>query len=234
MKNQPVVIKVGGSLLGLRRLHEELAEFLDGLDTHQVVLLTGGGPAVKALHRLSKSLPFTEVEAHWHCIDLMSDLTHSLSETYPNSVAVTTWAEVVSAWEADRIPWFVVESYLRSDDQAPDHLPHNWEVSSDSIAAHLAFRHGAELILLKACELPKKKASAKALAKKGIVDAWFPKIADEVISWSISNLPGGTVPEISLDLAESKRSGRSPRKPAPAPRSRRAAPVAAKAKRRKK
>lgn len=234
MKNQPVVIKVGGSLLGLRRLHEELAEFLDGVDTHQVVLLTGGGPAVKALHRLSKSLPFTEAEAHWHCIDLMSDLTHSLSETYPNSMAVTTWAEVERAWEADRIPWFVVESYLRSDDQAEDHLPHCWEVSSDSIAAHLAARHGAELILLKACELPKRKTSAKALAKRGIVDAWFPKMADEVISWSISNLPGGTVPEISLDLAEAKRSGRSQRKPAPAPRSRRAAPPAAKAKHRKK
>lgn len=234
MKKQPVVIKVGGSLLGLRRLHEELAEFLDTLDTHQVVLLTGGGPAVKALHRLSKSLPFTEAEAHWHCVDLMSDLTHSLSETYPNSVAVTSWVEAERAWEADRIPWFVVESYLRNDDQAEDHLPHTWAVSSDSIAAHLAARYGAELILLKACELPKRKATAKMLAKQGMVDAWFPKIADEVVSWCVRNLPGGTVPEISLDLVESKRSVRSRRKPPHAPRSRRAAPSASKAKRRRK
>lgn len=234
MKNQPVVIKVGGSLLGLRRLHQELAEFLDGLDTHQVVLLTGGGPAVKALRRLSKTLPFSEAEAHWHCIDLMSDLTHSLSETFPNSVAVTTWKEAEQAWEADRIPWFVVESYLRSDDQAEDHLPHNWNVSSDSIAAHLAARHGAELILLKACELPKRRISAKALAKRGIVDTWFPQVAEEVTSWSIRNLPGGTVPEISLDLVEPKRSGSSRRKPPHARQSRQAAPAAAKAKRRKK
>jgi len=234
MNKQPIVIKVGGSLLGLRRLHAELAEFLDGLDTHQVVLLTGGGPAVKALHHLSKTLPFTEAEAHWHCIDLMSDLTHSLSETYPNSVAVNSWVEAERAWEVDRIPWFVVESYLRADDHSEDHLPHRWDVSSDSIAAHLAARYGAELILLKACELPKRKASAKTLAKRGIVDAWFPKIADEMVAWSIRNLPGGTVPEISLDLVESKRPVRSRRKPPRAPRSRRAAPTASKVKRRRK
>ena len=234
MKKQPIVIKVGGSLLGLRRLHAELAEFLDGLDTHQVVLLTGGGPAVKALHRLSKSLPFTEAEAHWHCIDLMSDLTHSLSETYPNSVAVTSWVEAERAWEVDRIPWFVVESYLRADDPSKDHLPHSWDVSSDSIAAHLAARYGADLILLKACELPRRKASAKILAKRGIVDAWFPKVAVKLVSWSIRNLPGGTVPEISLDLIESRRRARSPRKLPRAPRSHQAAPPASKAKRRRK
>lgn len=234
MSTQPIVIKVGGSLLGLRRLHEELAEFIDGLETHRVVLLTGGGPAVKALHRLGKSLSLSEEDAHWHCIDLMSELTRSISEMFPNSVAVTTWKEAEEAWDADRIPWFVVESYLRDDEQSEDHLPHSWKVSSDSIAAHLASRHGAELILLKACALPKRRVSALELVKRGIVDAWFPRVVRKDLDWSVRNLPGGTVPEIALDLDGSKKSVMIRRKPRHAQPTRRAAPASATAQRRRK
>lgn len=234
MNQRPIVIKVGGSLLTLKRLHEELAEFLDGLDTHRIVLLTGGGPAVKALHQLGKTLPFSDEEAHWHCVDLMSDLTRSLAETHPNSVAVTTWSQAEQAWEADRVPWFVVESFLRDDEKSSDHLPHSWDVSSDSIAAHLAAAHGAELILLKACALPKRSATATTLATQGIVDRWFPKMAKGLAKWSVRNLPGGTVPEIALDLLEQKPPARRRRKPPPSRRSRRAVPASRAKKRRAK
>ncbi len=128
----------------------------------------------------------------------------------------------------------MVESYLRDDNQDEDHLPHNWDVTSDSIAAHLAAEYGAELVLLKACKLPITKSTASDLAKKGIVDKWFPKVAKQLNTWSVRNLPGGTAAEIALDLLEPMKSVPHPRKLPRAPRSRRAVRVSSKPKRRKK
>lgn len=212
MKQRPLVIKLGGSLLHLKAVASELQTLLDGLKQHQVVLLTGGGPAVKALRKLGEKSPYSEAAAHWHCIKLMGDLTRSLSETFPNSVAVTSWQEAELAWLADRYPWFVVEPFLRADDKTKDHLPHNWDVSSDSIAAHLAARHHADLLLIKACELPKRKILAKSLVERGIVDAYFPKAIKKVKQWKLVNLPGGTLQEIALDLFESEPAASAPRK----------------------
>lgn len=213
MKKRPVVIKVGGSLLTLKALIRELDEFLDQVGTHQVVLLTGGGLAVKSLRHLKGKARLPEEQTHWQCIRLMSDLTRSLSEQLPNSVAVKSWDEVEAAWKSDRYPCFMVESFLRSDEEKKDRLPHSWDVSSDSIAAHLAARHKTDLILLKACELPTRQVKAETLVKKGIVDAWFPQAVKKVRHWEVRNLPGGTAPEIALDLAAIAGRGRSRRKP---------------------
>lgn len=218
MKKRPVVIKVGGSLLTLKALIRELDEFLDHVGTHQVVLLTGGGLAVKSLRNMKGKARLPEEQAHWQCIRLMSDLTRSLSEQLPNSVAVKTWDEVEAAWKSDRYPCFMVESFLRTDEENKNHLPHSWDVSSDSIAAHLATKYKANLILLKACELPTRQVKAETLVKKGIVDAWFPQAAKKVKRWEVRNLPGGTAPEIALDLSAIAGRGRSRRKPRRVPR----------------
>lgn len=234
MNKRPVVIKVGGSLLALKRLNDELAELLQSLSNHQVVLLTGGGPAVKAYRKLCEASDIPQDRAHWHCIKLMSNLTNTLCDVFPNSVTASSWDEVQRAWTVDRIPWFIVEDFLLADDKHRDHLPHTWDVSSDSIAAHLANRHEAELILLKGCALPKRRPTAKALARRGIVDKWFPKAVKKHFGWSVRNLPGGTVEEIALDLLELPKHAPRRRKPRPAPPPRRAKHASVKRKRRSK
>jgi aspartokinase-like uncharacterized kinase len=205
MIKRPVVIKVGGSLLQQKSLLSDLALFLDGIGTHQVVLLTGGGPAVKAMYAMRDKLPHSESEAHWECIKLMGDLTRTLCERFPNSVAVTSWSQAEAAWQADRLPWFVVEPFLREDEASKDHLPHSWDVSSDSIAAHLSKRHDADLILLKACKLPTKKAKATEYAQAGIVDPYFSLAVKRLKHWKISNLPGGPLEAIVFAPDRPKR-----------------------------
>ena len=55
-------------------------------------------------------------------------------------------------------------------------LPHSWDVTSDSIAAHLAGRLGAaELVLLKSA-LPGDGATPEELAATGFVDRHFPQV----------------------------------------------------------
>lgn len=212
MKKRPLIIKIGGSLLQQKSLIPDLARYLDGVGTHQVVLLTGGGPAVKAMYAMREKLPYGEDEAHWHCIKLMGDLTRTLCETYPNSVAVTSWAQAEAAWQADRLPWFVVEPFLREDETAKDHLPHTWDVSSDSIAAHLAKRYGADLVLLKACRLPPKKGTATEYARAGIVDPYFSLAVKKVKGWKISNLPGGPLEAIVFAPDRPRRAVKKKRK----------------------
>lgn len=212
MKKRPIVIKVGGSLMQQKSLARDLAAFLDTIGTHQVVLLTGGGPAVKGMRELGDKLPYSEAEAHWQCIKLMGDLTRSMSESFPNSQAVTSWQQVEAAWQADRIPWLVIEPFLREDEHQEDHLPHSWDVSSDSIAAHLARRHQADLILLKACPLPAKKAKATDYARLGIVDPYFSLVAKKLKSWKICNLPGGPLEAIEFEPDRPKRAVKKKRK----------------------
>ena len=56
-------------------------------------------------------------------------------------------------------------------------LPHTWEVTSDSIAAHIAeILCANELVLLKSAPLAKSCATHEA-AEQGYVDAFFPQAA---------------------------------------------------------
>jgi hypothetical protein len=61
------------------------------------------------------------------------------------------------------------------------HLPHGWNVTSDSIAARIAAALPAgELVLLKSTLPGQAPQSAQALADMGYVDEQFPQIAREV------------------------------------------------------
>ena len=54
-------------------------------------------------------------------------------------------------------------------------IEHSWEVTSDSLAAWLARKIGANrLLLVKSVKLGERKISAEELSQQGIVDAAFP------------------------------------------------------------
>jgi hypothetical protein len=68
-----------------------------------------------------------------------------------------------------------IERYVRGSE-----LPQDWSVTSDSIAAWFAAQYSAsELVLLKSCDVCGR--TAQALARAGVVDGHFPKIAQDVV-----------------------------------------------------
>jgi hypothetical protein len=75
-------------------------------------------------------------------------------------------------------------------------LPHSWQVTSDSIAAHLAkYLRAQELVLLKSAAPP--SSSADVLAGQGYVDDFFP-IAGQGLAVRIVNLKNARGPELTI------------------------------------
>jgi 5-(aminomethyl)-3-furanmethanol phosphate kinase len=86
---------------------------------------------------------------------------------------------------------FDSREYLRDHEphQPGQPLEHNWNVTSDSIAARLAQAIRAdELVLLKSCDF--RSNSLTDLAKAGVVDPYFPRAAAGLGGVRVVNLRG--------------------------------------------
>jgi aspartokinase-like uncharacterized kinase len=83
-----------------------------------------------------------------------------------------------AVWGSGRIPILLPRIILDEEDRlAQDPLPHSWAVTSDSIAARVAVRLGAEeLLLLKSAPLP-PGIDRTGAARLGLVDPAFTAVA---------------------------------------------------------
>jgi 5-(aminomethyl)-3-furanmethanol phosphate kinase len=175
MVPQPIVVKVGGSLFDMPDLRPRLIQFLCGLNSSQVALVPGGGRIVDAIRHLDRSQGLGEEASHWLALRALSlnalflaDLLQSVSTAV--SAALEEWPEL---WQRGRIPILDAYPFALADDASADHLPHSWDVTSDSIAARVARVVGARrLVLLKSMGAPDGASSAD-LVRHGIVDRFF-------------------------------------------------------------
>jgi aspartokinase-like uncharacterized kinase len=98
---------------------------------------------------------------------------------------------------ADSPSIFLPYHFLRSNDV----LPHSWSVTSDSIAAYLAWSFRVErLLLLKAVDAPASPCPVAEAIEAGIVDAEFDAhLANNTECWLVN----GKHPKRLLDLERS-------------------------------
>lgn len=173
------VIKVGGSLLGEADRWPRLWPWLvqRASECHHVVI-TGGGVWADAIRSLDSMQNQPKLnESHWLAIRAMS-LTARLCASMESEARLVTDLKTLQHELSDerlsaRFLVFDPASWLRTEEQRrmADRLPMSWDVTSDSIAAHLAHRLGAaELVLLKSIASPVVEA-----IKKGsiVVDPYF-------------------------------------------------------------
>jgi aspartokinase-like uncharacterized kinase len=169
MKNPLVVVKVGGSLFDLPDLGERLARVLAPLPA--VLLVPGGGVTVDAIRRLDQVQHLGEEASHWLALQALSVNAHFLARLLPGAVVVSTLAELTHDCQ-------VLEPYtfFRQDEERADHLPHLWQVTSDSLAVRAAVLAGAEeLVLLKSVAWPADRSWEEAVRER-IVDTYFPEV----------------------------------------------------------
>ncbi|MDW8223747.1 MAG: hypothetical protein RMJ82_12445 [Gemmatales bacterium] len=177
------VVKLGGSLLDLPGLVSKLAHWLNSMARPSVLVVGGGGLVdwlrhMDALHGLPCAL------THELAIEMMRCNARWLTAMLPQAVLVSDFTTCQRAWRNHGQPVLDPVTFCRHDSDLADALPVGWQVTSDSIAAQLAWRwRAAELVLLKSCHPPCH--DWQRLAELGLIDAHFPSIAHRlsVIRW---------------------------------------------------
>lgn len=184
-RSNGTVWKVGGSLFDLPDLGPRLSRLLHGWG-EPVLLVPGGGPTADLIRRWQPRHGLSEEQAHWLALSAMQLNAELLAALLPGSQTVSTREEVAACWSRGGIPILRAEAFCRREEaRAPQPLlPHDWSVTSDSLAVWVAGRVGCErVVLLKSCPLPRDCTAGEASAA-GLVDGYFPRISETVaIDW---------------------------------------------------
>ena len=201
MAESPVVVKVGGSLLGWAGLPRGLSAYLGRRSADRLLLVVGGGAAADWIRGLDRDHGLGDDKAHALALRALDLTAHALAAIVPGLVVVERADGLDRCWRAGRIPVLAPRGFLDEDERtAADPLPRSWAVTTDAIAARLAVRlAAAELALLKSAPLPPGADRAEA-ARLGLVDPAFPRVARPLGLVTYCDLRGGGDPrEVAPD-----------------------------------
>jgi (4-(4-[2-(gamma-L-glutamylamino)ethyl]phenoxymethyl)furan-2-yl)methanamine synthase len=194
------VIKLGGSLLSRAETPIRIRNWLNQLKPMKNIWIVGGGSIVDAVRHFDSLFPLDESVAHWICLDSMSINARLVQSWFPDWPIVAQFNEENPGPCGDQNENILLDlaQWLRHCDNARrrstgelgklESLPESWSVSSDTCAAYVAERIGAqELILLKSCSSDPDHDFCE-LAQAGIVDSEFPAHVQAIASVQIVNL----------------------------------------------
>jgi len=181
------VVKVGGSLFDLPDLANRLSGWLAHCDEH-TLLLPGGGASVEVIRQLDAIHRLGEERGHWLALAAMRVNAHFLASLLPQARVVDALTQSQECWDNRIIPVLDALPFCEADAFGGDPLPKSWNVTSDSIAAKVALQYGAAgLVLLKSVDLPDGMDWREA-ARREMIDAYFPSLADRIQSVRVVNL----------------------------------------------
>lgn len=183
----PTVVKVGGSLLDWPELPERLADDLSRRPG-PLILVVGGGRAADYVRHLDRAHGLGEERSHRLALRAL-DLTACIVAELLGLDVAEEVAELTDRAATAGPILLAPRRFLDDEDRtssAP--LPHDWRVTTDSIAARLAERlRASQLVLLKSVGLPRGVHRAEA-ARLGLVDPAFPAVAAQVARVRFRNL----------------------------------------------
>lgn len=172
------VIKVGGSLaedpVGLRTLCQELGALAK---THRILIVPGGGKFADVVREFDWRFNLSNTTAHKMAILAMDQFGLFLSNITPNSRVFYSLGKAKKFSAARMLPIFLPSKLMFRKDP----LEHSWDVTSDSIAAHIAgLLHAKKLILVTDVDGiftddPKKDLDSRLMEKLS---------AEELLSWN--------------------------------------------------
>lgn len=138
------VIKVGGSLGRGERLREVCTCLTEAGRGRGLLVVPGGGASADVVRDQDERFGLQPSTAHWMAILAMDQFGLLLADLTPGATVVRTLDEARARLEDDGVAVLLPSEPLRRADP----LPHNWSVTSDSIAAWLTARAGARLLVL--------------------------------------------------------------------------------------
>ncbi|MDA8228598.1 MAG: hypothetical protein M0T74_13045 [Desulfitobacterium hafniense] len=195
----PVIIKVGGSLIyheggqTLRRL----GSIIQRLSLkYPLFIIPGGGPFADCIRQYGEQLKLSEQTSHFMALLAMDQFAFLLRELIPGSRLLELSSSQSFCYSAliTEPQILLCSRYISS--LSPRELPQSWAVTSDSIAAYLANRLGASLLILV------KSKDIDPEVKEPDVDAYFQaSLSPDLPVWFLN----GLYPERLAQLLETGR-----------------------------
>lgn len=167
---EPLVIKIGGSLIGEERLASVVATIARA--RRPIVVVPGGGVFADGVRATQKAHGTSDRAAHAMALLAMHQMGLLLEDMQPRLIAVETMAAIRQALAVNRIPVWLPLRLAEGDET----IPADWSITSDGLAARLAERLRFEAVLLVKSRRVPRGPSAEELAAEGIVDPAFADI----------------------------------------------------------
>jgi len=167
------VVKLGGSLLGTPELKEWLSLLAKQSDG-RIVIVPGGGVFADAVREHQKQGEYDDTAAHQMALLAMEQYGLVLKSVQPALAMAASELEIAErSWQHRAIVWMPSQMVL-----ADDGIPLSWDVTSDSLAAWLAGKIGADrLVLVKHHDVDEQPVPIRRLMSEGILDAAFDQFA---------------------------------------------------------
>lgn len=165
------VVKLGGSTA----YHAEMREWLDVLAGAPVpvVVVPGGGPFADRVREAQAEMSFSNRAAHFMAILAMEQMGVALLDMDERLTPARTAEEIGAAQAQGKLPMWMPAQMC----DAAAEIPQSWDVTSDSLAAWLAGRIGAQaLLLVKQTDAFEAINDIGELAAAGIVDPMLPSM----------------------------------------------------------
>jgi aspartokinase-like uncharacterized kinase len=186
------VIKIGGSLAeepaSLKALCQELSVLAR---THRILIVAGGGKFADVVREFGQMFDLSGVTAHEMAILAMDQFGIFLSDITPNSCTSYGLEKAKRLPATGLLPIFLPSRLMFHTDP----LEHSWDVTSDSIAAHIAgVVHAKKLILATDVDGiftndPKRDLNARLVEKIS---------ARELLTWNKRTSVDKSLPKILL------------------------------------
>jgi aspartokinase-like uncharacterized kinase len=149
---------------------------------NEAILVPGGGATAEMVRRWDRCHGLGEEAAHWLALQALSLNARFLASLLPAEATeiVSDLEHCSESWRLGRTPIIDLYAVARADDGRPGCLPHCWAVTSDSLAARIAFLVRArQLLLLKSTSIPERIDWAEA-SRRGFVDPFFAALIREI------------------------------------------------------
>jgi len=164
----PTVIKLGGSFAFSADLGDWIAAIAGCAG--RAVIVPGGGPFADAVRAAQVQMGFDDRAAHRMGLLAMEQYGCAIKSLHEGLSLADSLDSISRGLADDQVPvWLPTPMALGASD-----IPPSWDVTSDSLAAWLAGKIGAErLVLVKQVEPAHGTARAADLAERNIVDTAF-------------------------------------------------------------
>ncbi|TIM26519.1 MAG: hypothetical protein E5Y63_28905 [Mesorhizobium sp.] len=165
---KPSVVKLGGSTADAA----DMADWIAALAGSKlpIVIVPGGGRFADQVRETQIYMDFSDTAAHAMAILAMEQFAQVILDHDERLAPARSLEEMLCALDAGKVPVWLPSSLALP---APD-IPASWDVTSDSLAAWLAGKLGANaLLLIKQTGAFFGSDTIDSLAARGIVDAGF-------------------------------------------------------------